>query len=234
MLGAEAFVDAMRPMRMGEVSVAHITAFFPRYAREQRLNEWQYRQTVEAVQLLLVDLAQCRAATEVDWDFWKEAGKGLDAGHPTVAAGLSPDDAVESQPRFSRSSEQVPLLKSLARTLRARRCAIRTEQSDVDCTHRFLLFTAGKEESQLVQADVERFLGHLATERSVSASTQNQALNAHVFPFPVKSSDRYIVAYQPPKITASGISYRSSPMWTMLRSDSLLALKAPLSAWLWS
>ena len=112
-LRAEAFVDAMRPMRMGEVSVEHITAFFPRYAREQRLNEWQYRQTVEAVQLLLVDLAQCRAATEVDWDF---------------------------------------------------------------CT----------------------------------------------------------VAYQPPKITASGISYRSSPMWTMLRSDSLLALKTPLSAWLWS
>jgi hypothetical protein len=68
-LRAEASVDAMRPMRMGEVSVGHITALFPRYAREQRLNEWQYRQTVEAVQLLLVDLAQCRTATEVDWDF---------------------------------------------------------------------------------------------------------------------------------------------------------------------
>ena len=56
----------------------------------------------------------------------------------------------------------------------------------MDWAHRFLLFTAGKEESQLVQADVERFLGDLATERSVSASTQNQALNALVFPFPVK------------------------------------------------
>jgi hypothetical protein len=36
---AEAFVDAMRPMRMGEVSAEHITAFCPRYAREQGLNE---------------------------------------------------------------------------------------------------------------------------------------------------------------------------------------------------
>ena len=35
-LRAEAFVNAMRPMRMGEVSVEHITTFFPRYAREQR------------------------------------------------------------------------------------------------------------------------------------------------------------------------------------------------------
>ncbi len=90
-LRAEAFIDAVRPTRMGEVSVGQITSFLPRYAREQRLNEWQYRQTVEALQLLLVDLSQCRAATEVDWDFWKEAGRGLDGGHPTVAAGLSPD-----------------------------------------------------------------------------------------------------------------------------------------------
>ena len=49
-LRAEASVNAMRPMRMGKASVEHITAFFPRYAREQRLNRWQYRQTVEAVQ----------------------------------------------------------------------------------------------------------------------------------------------------------------------------------------
>jgi integron integrase len=182
-LRAEAFVDAVRPTRMGEVSVEQITTFFPRYAREQRLNEWQYRQTVEAVQLLVVDLAQSRAANLVDWDFWKEAGRALDGGHPTVAAGLSPEEAVESRPRYARSSEQYPLLKALARTLRARRYAIRTEQSYVDWAHRFLLFTAGKEESQLAQADVERFLAHLATERSVSASTQNQALNALVFLF---------------------------------------------------
>ncbi len=81
------------------------------------------------------------------------------------------------------SSEQYPVLKSLARTLRARHYSIRTEQSYVDWAHRFLLFNAGKQESQLVQADVERFLAHLATERSVSASTQNQALNALVFLF---------------------------------------------------
>jgi len=67
-LRAEAFIDAVRPTRMGGVSVEQITSFFTRYAREQRLNEWQYRQTAEAVQLLLVDLAQCRAAREVDWD----------------------------------------------------------------------------------------------------------------------------------------------------------------------
>lgn len=182
-LRAEAFINAVRPTRMGEVSVEQITTFFPRYAREQRLDEWQYRQTVDAVQLLLVDLVHSSASREIDWDFWKEAGKALDSAHPTVAKALTPDEAVEAQPRYARSSEQYPLLKSLARTLRSRRYSIRTEQSYVDWAHRFLLFTAGKAESDLVQTDVERFLAHLAIERSVSASTQNQALNALVFLF---------------------------------------------------
>ena len=120
-LRAEGFIDAVRPTRMGEVSVGQITTFFPRYAREQGLNEWQYRQAVDAVQLLLVELAQSKASREIDWDFVKEAGRALDAGHPTVARALTPDEAVEAQPRYARASEQYPLLKSLARMLQARR-----------------------------------------------------------------------------------------------------------------
>jgi integron integrase len=53
----------------------------------------------------------------------------------------------------------------------------------VDWAHRFLLFTASKAEADLAEGDAERFLAHLATERSVSASTQNQAMNALVFLF---------------------------------------------------
>ena len=53
---AQAFVEAMRPKRLGELSVEEIKAFFPCYAREQRLSDWQYRHTVEAVRLLLLRL----------------------------------------------------------------------------------------------------------------------------------------------------------------------------------
>ena len=120
-LRAEAFIDAVRPTRMGEVSVGQITAFFPRYAREQGLNEWQYRQAMDTVQLLLVDLAQSKASREIDWDVVEEAGRALDAGHPTFARAMTPDEAVETQPRYAPSSGQYSLLKSLARTLQARR-----------------------------------------------------------------------------------------------------------------
>lgn len=75
------------------------------------------------------------------------------------------------------------LLKRLARTLRARQYAIRTEQTYVDWCHRFLRHTGTQDPRALAQADVERFLAYLAAERQVSASTQNQALNALVFLF---------------------------------------------------
>ncbi|WP_242470278.1 hypothetical protein [Thiococcus pfennigii] len=116
---AEAFVAAVRPKRLVEVSAAEITAFFPRYAREQRLNDWQFRQMVDALQLLLVDVAACPAAHEVEWDYWREAGVTLAANHPTVAATLSPEQAIDTHPIYTKASEHRPLLKQLARTLRA-------------------------------------------------------------------------------------------------------------------
>jgi hypothetical protein len=36
--------------------------------------DWQFRQVVDALQLLLVDLAGVKAAQLVDWDYWREAG----------------------------------------------------------------------------------------------------------------------------------------------------------------
>ena len=63
---AEAFVEAMKPTRMGDMSAKQIAAFFHSYAREQRLSEWQFRQMVDAVQLLLVDLSSSPSAREVD------------------------------------------------------------------------------------------------------------------------------------------------------------------------
>ena len=51
-------VEALRPTRVGEVSAKQVTGFFLKYAREQRLTDWQFRQFVDVAQLLLIDLAQ--------------------------------------------------------------------------------------------------------------------------------------------------------------------------------
>ncbi len=122
---AQDFIDAKRPKRLSGLSAEEITGFFPRYAREQRLTDWQYRQTVDAVQLLLVDLAGSDAACQVEWDFCREAGAELPAEHPTLAAASPPDAAIDANPRYSKSTADRELLKQPAQVMRAKRYAPR-------------------------------------------------------------------------------------------------------------
>src|SRR3954463_10068441 len=65
--------------------------------------------------------------------------------------------------------------------LRSRHYSPRTEEAYVHWIRRFILFHQKRHPSELGQPDVERFLSDLATERRVSASTQNQALAALLF-----------------------------------------------------
>ncbi len=96
---------------------------------------------------------------------------------------VTPAEAIDANPRYVRAATDRPLLKELAQVLRARRYALRTEQTYVDWCHRFLLFLEGQpgfstgDYSRVGKAQVQLFLSHLAVERQVSASTQNQALN---------------------------------------------------------
>jgi integron integrase len=169
------------------------------------MSSWQFRQMVDAVQLLLVDLAGCPAGRELDWDYWRDAGADLPADHPTVAKAQSAEQAVETSPKYARAADERPLLKTLARTLRARRYSIRTEQAYVDWCHRFLLYTGKQDPETLAGTDVEGFLAHLAADRNVAASTQNQALNALVFLFrevlerPLEDL-RFARARRPPRV----------------------------------
>lgn len=59
--------------------------------------------------------------------------------------------------------------------------SLRTETAYVDWVLRFLHFSQPHAAETLGAADIVRYLGYLAVERNVAASTQNQALNALVF-----------------------------------------------------
>lgn len=73
--------------------------------------------------------------------------------------------------RPSRAT-RFPLLETLARTIRAMRYSIRTEQSYVDWGIRFLTFRGDKPAESPGVEDLQRFLSYLAIDRSVSAKTQ--------------------------------------------------------------
>ena len=73
------------------------------------------------------------------------------------------------------------LLDRLRHALRLRHYSRRTEDAYVLWARRFILFHGKRHPRELGPAEVERFLTHLATQRNVSASTQNQALSALLF-----------------------------------------------------
>ena len=128
------------------------------YAWQASLSEWQFRQMVDAVQLLVVDLKGSAGAREVDRNFWKEAAGALAVSHLTPEKEHSTGQAVQSGARHARSTDHDPGLKTLARTLRARQYAIRTEQIYVDWCHRLPPFADKPEPDALGQTDVERCL----------------------------------------------------------------------------
>jgi len=74
-------------------------------------------------------------------------------------------------------------MESLQRAIRLSHYSIRTEQAYMEMVRRFLLYTGPVREGGLDEHDVKRFLEHLALERQVAASTQNQAFSALLFFF---------------------------------------------------
>jgi integron integrase len=73
------------------------------------------------------------------------------------------------------------LLAVARERMRVRRLAYRTEQAYLQWIRRYVVFHGRRHPRELGPADVEGFLTHLAVVRKVSASTQNQALQALLF-----------------------------------------------------
>ncbi len=73
------------------------------------------------------------------------------------------------------------LLDQLRETLRLKHYSYRTEASYVDWVRRFILFHDKRHPTEMGAPEIQTFLLHLANDRNVSASTQNQALSALLF-----------------------------------------------------
>ena len=73
------------------------------------------------------------------------------------------------------------LMDQVRETLRFYHYAYNTEKSYVEWILRFIRFNGKKHPRDMGKYEIERFLSHLAVNRNVAASTQNQAFNAIMF-----------------------------------------------------
>ncbi|HRH81510.1 MAG TPA: integron integrase [Thiobacillaceae bacterium] len=125
-----------------------------------------------------------------DWEFWSGSSRPLESQHASVAR--RPDtvgsdtEAVLAERIGDKGCASLvhrypEAFTTLSNVLRTRGLSIRTEKSYLHWLCRFVAFHGGRAPAELGATQVVSFLQHLAVERNVAASTQNQALNALVF-----------------------------------------------------
>lgn len=82
----------------------------------------------------------------------------------------------------SQSIAQSPrLLVQVRDAVRRRHYSYRTEKAYLQWVRRYILFHRKRHPAEMGEGEISMFLTHLAVERRVSASTQNQAFNALLF-----------------------------------------------------
>jgi site-specific recombinase XerD len=80
-----------------------------------------------------------------------------------------------------KTKPRTKLLDRVRQTIRLKNYSYATEKSYIYWIKRFIFFHEKRHPEMMGEVEIERFLNHLATERNVSASTQNQAFCALIF-----------------------------------------------------
>jgi integron integrase len=73
------------------------------------------------------------------------------------------------------------LLEEVRNVLRVRHYSIRTEEAYIQWIKRYIFFHNKKHPAEMGEEEISAFLTHLAVNKNVTASTQNQALSALLF-----------------------------------------------------
>ena len=182
---AELYIESVPGRRLGEHRPAGVTGHLADLGRPGRMEDWQFRQAVDALQKLF-ELVGVSWLHEVDWRYWRESARSLPADHPTIARSLPLRDGASADASHVPAEETAvaagcAVIERLVAVIRQRNYSIRTEEAYRSWTHRFLTFIGDRDPGDAGATEVAAFLETLAVQGNVAASTQNQALNALVF-----------------------------------------------------
>ncbi|MCP4408751.1 MAG: integron integrase, partial [Gammaproteobacteria bacterium] len=187
LLRAQAYIDAYPEARLKTHQASGLTKYLNALGRTSGLKDWQFRQAIDAIRILLVEVADLKWARAFDWDYWRESARSLQASHPTVARDYDhvPWEAKNAEQGNCKEIKTAHsgLFKRFTAEIRRRGYSIRTEQTYASWICRFITFHGQGDPVSMGPQEVLAFLEYLALGRKVAASTQNLALNALVFLF---------------------------------------------------
>lgn len=184
---ANQFIRAAAGRDPAGLTAHEIEEILERSGRDSKLADWQFAQMVDAVRVLLNLCLRSTASMNVDWSFWQASAHGVKGDHATTGREHPPQDLAYLRMRKSTAEYAVirkqhrDLLIRLVTEIRARGYAYRTEEAYEQWTIRYIAFCKGASPEETGADHVATFLHDLVVSGNVSASTQNQALNALIF-----------------------------------------------------
>jgi len=197
---AEQYVHAYPEIPLDRHTPKDVEQYLKDIGRIRRLQDWQFKQVVESLRILFVDVTHAQWANEFPWNFWSESSTALPDSHPTVAREYLPlpseisinaqkSDAAGTSKDVSSNNGLVTKVSALfpehfdklISCVRTKQYSIRTEQAYVNWLARFIAFHDMQNPANLDGQNVKTYLDYLVVKRHVSASTQSQALCALVF-----------------------------------------------------
>jgi integron integrase len=172
-----------RPRR--ELGTPEIREFLMNLKARGELADWQLRQAREALILYYErfrGIALKRtAAGEVAK---RQPVQEPSSKPPPVLPIKTPVSIPKPKPKPGSSAGQVNwaiLDAAIRQALRVEHYAYKTEKIYVHWIGRFIRFHNGRKPSEMGATEIHQYLSHLAINKDVAPSTQNQALNAIVF-----------------------------------------------------
>jgi site-specific recombinase XerD len=123
--------------------------------------------------------------------------------------------------------QQSRLIPRLREAMRARRYSLKTEKAYMHWVRRYIFFHKLRHPKDMGPVEVTAFLNHLANERRVSASTQNQALAALLFVY------RHLLQVELPWLDGLVRAKASKRLPTVLTQNEVQAILAKLSGTRW-
>jgi len=208
---AERYINAFADKRLRQHQPSDVVRYLNELLENAQIKAWQYRQTVDAIQILLCEAIQLPWAKTFDWDSWEEPPH------------LLPDDSIQHPGKHNKPAQSYSpandlralgavrhnyraVIDKLATEVRRRGYSIRTEKAYTDWLCRFIIFHNQHDPVPLGGPEIVSFLEYLAVKRNVAPSTQNQALNALVFFYtqvlqkPLDDLGQFIRAKRPRKL----------------------------------
>jgi len=85
------------------------------------------------------------------------------------------------QPQPTSSPQGRKLLEQVSDAIRIKHYSSRTEKTYMDWIKRYILFHNKRHPKDMGAEEIQTFIAHLATQKQLAASTQNQALSAVIF-----------------------------------------------------